>query len=251
MSRASPESLAKAALITALRRARKVHADVVISELVIDKWTNRADLVTVGSELVGYEIKTRTDKLTRLEAQITSYSCVFDRVFVVAASRHINAIMTVIPDHVGIKEILDFGEGLEIRDVKPAALSPSVEARSSLQLLPALEIKRLLADLEIRAEGRVRSALVEEAEALSLASIRQFLRSYLRRRYGPTSSTFMTEIKGRRITPEDLQLLRLWGEVKEMSHCIFSSVKGEDWSNSTVQEGGLGSVPADIRLRFA
>ena len=239
MSKPSPEKAAKAALLTALRRSRRLASEAIVSELVIDKWANRADLVTVGDELVGYEIKTRTDKLVRLLGQLESYSQTFERVYVVAATRHMNAILSTIPAHVGIKEIVDFGAGCEVRDVKPAGLSPALSAFNSLQLLPAIEIKRLLTLAGKRPSNRTRCNLVDQAEKLPLMVIRKFLASYLKTRYGRTSQSFMTDVRGRRICANDLQTLRLWNDEKDNRNHISPAVVIDDWSQSTVYELSL------------
>ena len=66
-------------------RRQHAHKDtLVIDELGLQHGKCRADIAVVNGHLVGYEIKSSSDSLSRLKQQVESYNAVFDRVFIVA-----------------------------------------------------------------------------------------------------------------------------------------------------------------------
>lgn len=62
----------------------------------------RADLVSVGQRLAGFEIKSEKDNLKRWEAQKTAYTNVFDEVWLCAHEKHLFKALQSTPEHIGI-----------------------------------------------------------------------------------------------------------------------------------------------------
>lgn len=54
----------------------------------------RCDVVALGGEMVGYEIKSDADTLRRLPRQVEWYSRVIDRAHVVTTERHLEGVQT-------------------------------------------------------------------------------------------------------------------------------------------------------------
>lgn len=84
---------------------RKYHADkeaLVINELGLNHGKNRADIAIVNGFLVGYEIKSDSDSLYRLEEQIKSYNAIFDQINIIVGLRHLKNIHKYLPKWWGI-----------------------------------------------------------------------------------------------------------------------------------------------------
>ncbi len=82
------------------------HADaantMIIEELGLCHGWARIDLAVVNGQLHGYEIKSDRDTLTRLPAQIETYSSVFDLVTIVVGRQHLTPVLNLVPDWWGI-----------------------------------------------------------------------------------------------------------------------------------------------------
>lgn len=77
------------------------------NSLVIDEWNipttnSRVDVAVVNGKFHGFEIKGSQDSLSRLSNQIKGYSSVFDFITVVTEQTHLDKILELIPDFVGI-----------------------------------------------------------------------------------------------------------------------------------------------------
>ena len=87
------------------KKLRWQHADettLVIDELGLNHGRCRADIAVVNGHLIGYEIKSDSDTLNRLEEQVKSYNAVFDKAFVIVGQRYAEVIMEHIPEWWGI-----------------------------------------------------------------------------------------------------------------------------------------------------
>lgn len=85
------EQAIKTKVLDRLRRSGRFGPrPLIASEYCIGSTGVRADLVVASAtrELIGIEIKSASDTLTRLERQLDAYTEYFDRVIVVAAQRH-------------------------------------------------------------------------------------------------------------------------------------------------------------------
>lgn len=239
------EAAAKAALLNHLRGVRGLRSFAVISELSVDRWKRRADLVTVGAEMTAYEIKTSADRLCRLEGQITAYSAVFDRVYAVLATKHLEEGMRRIPDFVGVKELCELESGLEVRPVREAQLSSVITKESILQLLPVSEIVRLVrAAMGRSCKGMTREQLLTHANALPIALLLAHLRSYLKAKHERSTGAFAVQVGRRRIVAADLERLSVWRRpVPQFDEREWSF---GDWVASLTASRAFGPIPEDI-----
>ncbi len=80
-------------------------SSVILSEFRVGK--NKDDLVLINGCSTCYEIKTEYDSLIRLEDQLSSYTKLFNKVFVVCASKMITDVLHLIPLNVGVIEFTD------------------------------------------------------------------------------------------------------------------------------------------------
>lgn len=80
---------------------------------------NKADCVIVNDIAICYEIKTDYDNLSRLESQINSYLKIFDKVNIVISEKHLNSVLDISPNEVGIIVLSKKGT---LREFRPAHL---------------------------------------------------------------------------------------------------------------------------------
>ena len=82
--------------------------DTLINEFTIADYARRVDLALIKSnKLYAYEVKSASDTLVRLEGQIKTYLEYFDKVTVIAASKHIEKILDLAPLQVAVWELND------------------------------------------------------------------------------------------------------------------------------------------------
>lgn len=62
----------------------------------------KADLVVLNGTSTAYEIKSERDSLSRLKNQVSNYRRVFAKVNVVVSASHLNQVLDLIPDDVGV-----------------------------------------------------------------------------------------------------------------------------------------------------
>ncbi|MGN6265390.1 MAG: sce7726 family protein [Ginsengibacter sp.] len=84
---------------------KSAHDDVntfVVDELGLKNGQIRADIAVLNGKLVGYEIKTENDTLSRLPSQIEGYNEVFNKAFIIVSTKHLEKAIKTIPDWWGI-----------------------------------------------------------------------------------------------------------------------------------------------------
>jgi len=149
-----------------------------ISEMFVDSFARRADLVVANGKLAVFEIKSHRDSLERLDGQLASYSRFFEQVTVVCAERHVAAVEASAPAYVGIWSIGNDGGIETIRPPRPIA-QESID--SWLSFLPVDELRVMLREFGMLSSGR-RDELLVHASCLSLRRVRGYVLSYMKRR---------------------------------------------------------------------
>ncbi|WP_099823129.1 sce7726 family protein [Tatumella sp. OPLPL6] len=99
-----------------LCKKNKKSSTTILSEFRVGD--NKADLVIVNGHSVCYEIKTRYDSLKRLPDQLSSYTKIFDKVYVVCDEYFKDEILNIIPSNVGVFEFTHRGALREIKKAK-------------------------------------------------------------------------------------------------------------------------------------
>lgn len=236
----APEAVAKAALLNFLRGQGRFRGDTaIISELTIGKWSNRADLALCNGRLAAFEIKTREDSLARLDAQLAAYSTCFDEVSVVAASRHMNAVISRAPEHVGVYELQRTSEGPKVTLFRRPLRSPEVCGPKLAELLPVQALAKLLRETGVQPRSSRRADLMEAVEGVSTLKIGEAVRAFMRQRYAGATARFQQETRSRSILPQDVERLRVWPQraaepVPEpvvWDHAVFLQLLGQSPTN--------------------
>lgn len=121
----------------------------------------KADVVILNGTSTVYEVKSERDSLSRLKRQVEAYRRVFARLYVIAAEKHVPAVVASVPKDVGVmrlnsrRQISTLREAVDRADyVSTAAIFDSirtVEARLILRsrgiIVPAVPNTRLNAVL--------------------------------------------------------------------------------------------------------
>lgn len=160
---------------------------LVIDELGLAHGSSRVDVAVVNGRLHGYEIKSDADTLTRLPAQAAAYSAVFDRVTIVAGSKHADHLENLIPCWWGIK-IATQGPrgGVRLADRRTPKSNPSVSPVSLAQLLWRDEAIAILIDNGVSGvRSKSRAVLYRLlADHVPLNDLRDAVRASLKARVG-------------------------------------------------------------------
>ena len=107
----------------------------------------KADVAILNGTATVYEIKSERDSLSRLERQVTAYSTVFAKVYVIASEDHVDAVSRMVPDSVGIMQlnrryqISTLREAIEQPErTSPIAIFDSIRTAEAKMLLSSLGI---------------------------------------------------------------------------------------------------------------
>jgi hypothetical protein len=131
----------------------------------------KADLAILNGTSTVYEVKSERDSLSRLERQVAAYSKVFARVYVIAASNHIDAVSGSVPEDIGILRLTRRHQISTLREAvdrpentSPAAIFDSIrteEARLillsqgvSIPNVPNTALNSVLGQLFIKLDAR-------------------------------------------------------------------------------------------------
>lgn len=120
-------------------KKHKKNKAVMLSEFRVG--TNKADCIILNGLSTCYEIKTELDNLKRLPEQLESYISLFDKVYVVAAKSHIEKIIDLVPNAVGIIELTQRNT---LKEVKPALLiNTTIDPKLMINSMRIAEYKHM------------------------------------------------------------------------------------------------------------
>lgn len=133
---------------TILKSAHDDAETRVVDELGLKNGEIRADIAVLKRKLVGYEIKTENDTLTRLASQVEAYSEVFDKAFIIVSPNHLENARKSIPEWWGIYTITPSkNDSYTFPCIRRAKLNKKQRSFSIAQLLwktEALEVANVM-----------------------------------------------------------------------------------------------------------
>jgi hypothetical protein len=88
----------------------------ILSEFRVGKC--KADIVILNGTSTVYEIKSDFDTYKRLENQLSTYSQVFDKIYVVTSEKQISKLILILPDHIGLMVLTNQKTLSTIREAK-------------------------------------------------------------------------------------------------------------------------------------
>ncbi len=159
---------------------------LVLDELGLRHGTCRVDIAVVNGYLHGYEIKSDSDTLERLPAQIATYGLVLDRATLVVGERHLEKAKPLIPQWWGIKVVTAGPRGgISFETAQAFAQNPTIDPLALAELLWRPEV------VEILQERGAPPALLRKprgvlykylAETVDLQELRPLIRQRLKAR---------------------------------------------------------------------
>ena len=168
-----------------LAKHRSDPGTLIRDEVGLCAGKRRIDVVTVNTELTGYEIKSDQDTLLRLAAQAEAYGRVLDRAILVTTKRHLDGARAMLPPWWGIIVARAEQHSIRLEDVRPPTLNNQYDAFSLAQLLWREEA---LEELRLRGKGLGLSkkaryyVCVSLAEAVPLNELRSIVHVRLKAR---------------------------------------------------------------------
>lgn len=121
----------------------------IVEEMGIWAGTVRIDMAVINGELTGYELKSDRDTLARLPLQADLYSRVFDRVTLVAGSRHYEKALPLIRDWWGVIRAVDGDGEVHLEPIREASKNPEPEPYLVAELLRRDEALAVLAEFDL------------------------------------------------------------------------------------------------------
>ncbi|TPL84173.1 sce7726 family protein [Mesorhizobium sp. B2-3-14] len=243
MNSEKAEPTAKAALLSALKMARKLSRSTVMSELVVGGQSNRADIVLANDRLSCFEIKTHADTLVRLPKQLDTFTRCFDETTVVAASKHLSAVRALVPDFVGVMELAGAPKAPEIIVHRQASTSSHLSVEFLLQLLPADRLRLVLGG---RGLPKKRADLMQHAQAMSIEDARAAVIAFLRDRYRVSSKAFASGAQ-RSVKCKDLLRLR---RLHRIEASTLDDNEAQEWEIFQYVGQSFGQAPPEITKAF-
>jgi len=172
-----------------IKKLQKYHADentLVIDELGLNHGKNRADIAVVNGLMIGYEIKSDTDSLYRLEKQIKSYNEIFDEINIIVGLRHFKNICKNLPEWWGIITVEKISKNsVKFNLVRKPRRNKNILPTSIARLLWRDEVIRLLKQKNVSSKTLrlPRSYLYETlANTMTTNELRQSVRKALKMR---------------------------------------------------------------------
>lgn len=109
---------------------------LVLDELGIRHGASRVDIAVVNGKLHGFEIKSDSDTLTRLEGQVVLYNDVFDRVTLVVGQKHADKVVSKIPEWWGLR-VATKGKrgGIHFKERRKPKMNPLINPVAVAELL--------------------------------------------------------------------------------------------------------------------
>jgi hypothetical protein len=124
--------------------AHRCEDTFVVDELGLKNGSFRADIAVLNGKIVGYEIKTENDTLTRLSSQVQAYSQIFNEAFLIVAEKHFRKAMQIVPEWWGVYLIKsNKDESISFECVRESKKNKFLDCFSIAQLLwkeEALEV---------------------------------------------------------------------------------------------------------------
>lgn len=127
-----------------LARHSKVYPVFMVEEFEVSGGSARIDIAFVGEHLIGIEIKSSKDNLSRLERQSNHYAPYFDFLILVADSQMVDSALDILPEHWGIIAAISTGSTMTFNQLRRPELNPERNSSDLLRLLWKDELLTLL-----------------------------------------------------------------------------------------------------------
>ena len=131
-----------------LRHHRDSGDTLVVDELGLAHSRARVDVAVIKGCIHGYEIKSASDKLTRLPRQLEFYRKSLQRLTLVIATHHLTACVDQVPEWCGVLEAIRGPRGgMKLRRIRHSRWNPDLDPFMLAHLLWHDEARNALAEL--------------------------------------------------------------------------------------------------------
>lgn len=128
MTRLRDSDVRRAVHARVLAQHRDDPDTLVLDEFGLHEGASRIDIAVVNGRLDGFEIKSDSDTLDRLPAQVEAYGAVFDHVTLVVGTRLVESASSMIPSWWGVKLAESGSRGaVRIRNIRAARRNYSLD----------------------------------------------------------------------------------------------------------------------------
>lgn len=210
------------------------HEQTVINEFMLDSYSRRVDLVIVSKNLsIAIEIKSEADSLLRLRGQTEKYLEYFDKVIIVAASKHIPHIIQAVPRHVAVWEVSK--DRITIR--QRGKIFQIKNKNKLLALMKVNELLKLCNKLDRPLPSRNRKSAEKLLKEASVCELRDAALENIKNRYKLTSSFFWKKVKSKNVLAEHIAFLSPYRDAR-LSRKETQREKELFWNSLSLQSNG-------------
>ena len=223
------KEIKKVVLNHLLSKGKIKNDTILINELTIDSFARRVDLATlVDGKIIAYEIKSDADSLYRLSGQLEKYKQYFDKIIVVTTIKHIEKILTMIPNNIEVWAVI---EG-KIKIKKRGKFSNIEDKGDYLDLLRVQDMRKLAKKFKIQlgsgGKREIKENIKKNLNKIPVKKLKTFVIDVISQRYKTTSSSFIENIKiGNRVTINDLNKLRPYSQKVKDNKIFEDSILGK------------------------
>lgn len=255
------ESDIKAMLLNKLAANGVVSSEsVVFDELTVGNYSRRVDLAVINSNgFYGFEIKSEADSLTRLQGQVSKYLECFDKVVVVAAEKHVEETLTIVPSNVGVWGV----ENQRLKVKRRGRKTINNRKSTMLDFLTITDVAKAVSKYKCGVTRTSRDVMISSLLELPASSIREIVYQALCDRFSQTSQNFLTRISGRQVEVKDLDLLSKYKEgrrtaeaLKQKKEQLYSDLTAATFdpyllATAEDEESIFGEIPDEIERLLA
>jgi hypothetical protein len=163
------------------------NGDTILNEFTFNKFERRIDLaVLTRNQLLGIEIKSEVDSLSRLEGQLLEYQNYFDKVIVFVADKHVKNSLKIIN---GNEELIAYCGG-KFLCKKRGKITKTKNKLHYIRMMRANELAKLCNLFGQGASALPRKKLEIEAEKISIKHLREWSFHFLKKRYSENTQNF-------------------------------------------------------------
>ena len=158
---------------------------LIVDELKVCNGNAIMDVAVINGSLIGFEIKSKNDNLSRLTHQMSFYNKVFDFITVVTCKNHLNGVIKTVPSNWGIWLIEKYGPELKKFETRVATMNEDTDAFSIAQFLWKNEIIDLIIKRSLDKKICDKRKWIQWqylADSLELQDLKNEVRYYLKSR---------------------------------------------------------------------
>jgi len=157
---------------------------IVVEELSLPSTGSRIDIAVVNGSLHGYEIKSSSDTLLRLEKQILGYTKVFDYLSIVTEAKYLSKILAMAPDWIEVVCSTSLNNEVSMVTAREGFFNKNKEGFHLARLLRKEEMQSVLTQNNIRYKKSFRAWTLCEilAETLNIDNLAYAVRIKLKER---------------------------------------------------------------------